>query len=199
MHALDTREIEAHGLTFRVELFHDEDHGAPWDEEDGHGPVSDWQRVDGWGSWSSKRAGQRVLCADRGSFRFYDEAEAIRIARRDGWGLNDEDRAKLAAKLKREPTAREVTAEAVRLDFERMRAWCNGGWHYVGVVVTLLDIEGDPTHESDALWGIESDSDSYIEETAHELAANIAARYPQPRRLLMRETPARSTVITIRN
>ena len=102
------------GHTFIVSV----DHGAPWKEEDGHGPVSEWTSRD-------KKPGEWVLSSDRGSKRFYDAAEATRIAKRDSWGLTDEEKAKLATKLGRTATKGEVTAEAVRLDFEHLRGWAN--------------------------------------------------------------------------
>lgn len=74
----DTFEVD--GVTFRVRTEYDDCHGAPWDEEDGHGPVSDWTS-------RGKLPGELVLCEDRGKRRYYDFAEACRIARRDGWGF----------------------------------------------------------------------------------------------------------------
>lgn len=68
------------GQSFRVTVEHDADHDAPWDNEDGHGPVSEWTTRD-------KAPGELVLCEDGRSKRYYDFAEACRIARRDGWGF----------------------------------------------------------------------------------------------------------------
>lgn len=59
----------------------DYDYGAPWDNEDGHGPVSNWTRRD-------KLPGELVLYTDDRQIKlFYDYAEACRIARRDEWGV----------------------------------------------------------------------------------------------------------------
>lgn len=71
--------VDHDGFTFTLSLEHDSDHGAPWDEECGHGPVSDWTTRD-------KLPGELVLNDDGRSKRYYDFAEACRIARRDGWG-----------------------------------------------------------------------------------------------------------------
>lgn len=61
-------------------------------------------------------------------------------------------------------------------DFERMRDWCLDRWHYVGVKVTRLDRHGNQMrHESDSLWGVESDCHDYHATVAAELAANINA------------------------
>ncbi|MNQ25022.1 hypothetical protein D3C85_382340 [compost metagenome] len=173
----DGDTFERNGRTFRVFIEHDDDHGAPWEDSDGHGPVSDWTSRD-------KRPGEWVVSSDgrgrarNGSRRFYDAAEANRIAKRDGWGLCDEARAKLAAKLGRVPTAGEVRAEAVRRDFDFLRGWCADEWHYVGVAVAHVPNGTEPDEVkrdySYALWGIESDADEYIMETAAELADECA-------------------------
>lgn len=72
-YALDGEEAERDGFTFRASIKHDADCGTPWDNCDGHGPVSDWER-------RAKLAGELVLCDDnpsglRGNTarRFYGE------------------------------------------------------------------------------------------------------------------------------
>lgn len=183
------------GLTFRVTTEYDSGHGEPWEECDGHGPVSDWRRH--YRGDTSKRPGEVVLHSERGSARFYDWQEALAIAKRDGWGLSDADMAKLSAKLGRSPTRGEVAAEAVRKDFDCLRRWCNDEWWYVGVVVTLLDTAGSETHESESVWGIESDNDAHIAEIAQDLAEELAARIGTTTELHYM-TAARSTTIQIR-
>lgn len=37
-------EVTRDGFTLRAHIKHDGDTGAPWEEHDGHGPVSDWRR-----------------------------------------------------------------------------------------------------------------------------------------------------------
>lgn len=45
-------------------------------------------------------------------------------------------------------------------------------------MVELCDDDGDPVPGYDAsLWGIESDADEYLEETAFELADEIISRF----------------------
>ena len=151
--------IEVSGLTFKVEYDRDDSMLAPWREEDGHGPVSDWERRD-------KKPGELVLYGDGRSKRFYDFAAACRIARRDGWDAEPHNTGN--------ETPRQQAAKAARADFERMRAWCNGDWGYVGVIVKLLDDEGEETGEADSILGIESDAYEYLEETARELAEGLA-------------------------
>ena len=166
--------IEHAGLSFGVSTAHDHDHGAPWDENDGHGPVRE-ASYRGY-RYPTKEPGERVLWSDRGDALLYDYAGAMKLAERDGWGLSPEATAKLAAKLGRAPKAGEIRAQAVEHDFNYLRGYANGDWSYVGVIVTLLDTDGDDTDESESLWGVESSCSDYINETAAELAEQLADR-----------------------
>ena len=158
-YAYHTEEITRDGLTFRVSHHHDDHSGEPWKEHDGHGPVTGWEYRD-------KRPGELILNEDRGTKRFYDYAEACRIARRDGWN---------AAPYHIEAeTPRQQAARAALADFERLRAWCNDEWHWCGVVVTLLDDDGEEV-DSTSLWGIDSDDDTYRADVANELARELAS------------------------
>lgn len=87
-YALNGEEAERDGFTFTASIEHDGDCGTPWDNSDGHGPVSEWER-------RAKLPGELVLCGDgRGGLgtdsarRFYDFQESCRIALRDGWGVS---------------------------------------------------------------------------------------------------------------
>lgn len=162
----DGDEFERNGRTFRVEFPYDDCADAPWDREDGHGPVTDWTS-------RAKRPCERILNTDRSSHRFYDVQEAMRIARRDGWGLSPDDIAALAKRLGRTPAKGDICAAAVEADFERLHGWCNDQWQYVGVVVRLVS---EDEEDSESLWGIESDCHDYLTEVAHELADEINAR-----------------------
>lgn len=148
MNAYDTKTVEHNGHTITLNWHFDEDTGPPWKEHDGHGPVSDWTRRD-------KRPGEKVLCSDRGSVRFYDYAEAIKIAKRDGWD----------APPYKTGTKGEQAARAVERDFEYLKRWCNDGWHWCGYTI---EIEG--TDYSESLWGIDSDSQDEFEAEAIEAA-----------------------------
>lgn len=163
--------IEHKRLTFKVEIIPD-DHGlgAPWKEHDGHGIISEWTR-------QGKAPGERLLFKDRhGAKLYYDIQATTRVAWRDGWGLGEKELAELAARLGREPKRGDIIAEAVNRDYERMRQWCEGDWYWCGVVVTLLDTDGQPTSEAESLWGIESDCREYHREVALELAAEVASK-----------------------
>ena len=78
----------AAGFTFVARIESDEDNPAPWQNEDGHGPVSEWRSSGGVGHYARpcKAPGERVLHSDGIKALFYDFAEACAIARRDGWG-----------------------------------------------------------------------------------------------------------------
>lgn len=146
------------GFTFTATIEHDSDHGAPWEESDCHGPVSDWRRKNWEGYWP-KAPGELLLCEDSRSALFYDFQEACRIALRDGWNTAPYD---VPGETRRQRAAR-----AARADFERLRAWCNDDWHWCGIVVTAY--RNGIELGSASLWGIESDSSDYLEETAREL------------------------------
>lgn len=158
--------ITLNGCDYRVTTEPDCDLGAPWEEHDGHGVVSDWTRRD-------KKPGEVVIASDRGSHRFYDVAETMRLAKRDGWGLGAGDLAAFEARIGRKATRKMIVAEAVRRDCERMRQWCNDIWHWCGVIVSQLGEDGGETGEHRSLWGIESDDYAYHDEVAHELAEEM--------------------------
>ncbi len=157
--------IEVNGRQYAVEIVPDEGHEAPWSAEDGHGPVTGWTTL-------AKRPGEMLLNEDHGSRRFYDFAAAVKIARRDGWGLSSEERQRLAERLGRAPTPGDIAHAAALADFERLRAWCNDDWHYVGVVVRQADACRCCGPRA-SLWGIESDAGDYLAEVAQELAAEL--------------------------
>lgn len=73
-------------------------------------------------------------------------------------------------------TRRQKAARAVEVNFQRLRAWCNDQWSYVGVIVTPIcpHCGEAASSQSESLWGIESDCSDYIEEVAHELADQLA-------------------------
>lgn len=132
MNTYKTDTIEQHGITYQVEWVVDEGADAPWENSDGHGRVSDWER-------RSKRPGELILNSDRGFSRFYDFQEAMKLAKRDGWNC-----AKTGEELQ----------EAVMQDYQYLKDWCDDKWFYCGITVTRCD-----TGESSSLWGIESEGD----------------------------------------
>lgn len=193
-------KFEHNGATYIATITRDDHHGAPWDEECGHGDVSEW-------TTRPKLPGEMVLSEDRGAKRFYDFAGACRIARRDGWGFlpepvrverregggltgaalptyrsgdfsivsdcPSEAYAELYRMHRETLTAREYAAGAAMADFERLRAWCDGEWFYAGVTVRRAEA-CTYCGETESLWGIESDAGEYIRGVATELADQLA-------------------------
>lgn len=158
------------GRLFRFDSQPDDDNSAPWEREDGRGIVA--AHPCGY----SKKAGERVLHYDRSQTLYFDMKGTTAKAKAEGWGLSDAERAKLAAKLGRQPTQGEVTAAAVEQEYEYLRRWCADLWSYIGVVVTHLpEGEDGPDGDSESVWGVDSDSTDYVEETAHDLAGAICA------------------------
>lgn len=155
----DWQEFTHEGRAFRARLEVDQDMVAPWDNECGHGDVSEW-------TTRSKAPGELVLAESGRLKRYYDFAGAVAIAKRDGWN---------AAPYypPGEETKGQRAHKAAMADFKRLRDWCRDEWHYVGVVVEPLDDEGEPTGEAASLWGIESDCNEYQAEVAIELAQEL--------------------------
>lgn len=132
-------ETREHGtMRFRIEWVHDSDHDAPWVEDDGHGAVSDW-------TTRAKRPGEMILCTDRRMRRLYDFAGAVKTARADGWNTAPYEW----------PSKGSQAHAAALADFEYLRRWCNDDWWHCGIVVTLLDSDGDDDSVDASLWGIE--------------------------------------------
>lgn len=142
-------------LSVEVICEHDSDCEAPWEHCDGHGPVSDWTTRD-------KTPGERVLSSDRRSKRFYDFAEAVKLARKDGW-----DAAPYHAAFPNE-TAGQQAVRAAEADFKHLQDWCEDRWEYVILSVILRDVDGEEIAR-DSLGAVESFGD-YWRQTAAEMA-----------------------------
>ncbi len=151
--------IEHNGLRYKVTIERDDFIGAPWDECDGHGPVSEWTS-------RAKQAGELVLAQDRGSYRYYDFAEACRIALRDGWDAKPYNTG--------QETKRQQAAKAARSDYEYLRRWCADDWQYVVVTVASeCSCCGDFTGETASLGGVEDSDPSYIDDIVSELIKEV--------------------------
>lgn len=164
------------GFQFEVTTDHDEDVGYPWEECDGHGAVRECEKHRYTGHLE-KRPGERPLyIGDRRERSFvYDWQRAIRTALRESWGCKDG----------RKPgeTARQYAARAVQADFDYLRQYCSGHWHYV---VLCVSHDGETAY----LGGIESGDRARIEECAQELAHEILERLgklPEQRAAAWRE------------
>lgn len=155
------KNIILHDREYVVNIEYDQfTTAAPWENSDGYGIVSDWVK-------RGKRSGELILNSEKWAFRYYDFAGTIKLAACDGWGLAPSKLKKLTEQKGRIPTPREIVVEAVMSDYERLRAWYNDEWHYIGVNVTA------PDGETESVWGIESDADDYIQDVAQELAQQL--------------------------
>lgn len=188
-------EFTQNGRAYVAECFADSDMGAPWEECDGHGIVSEWTKRE-------KAPGEFILSDDGRKKRFYDFAESVKIARRDGWGyapgkltverFKRSGRAKYRARFagvdidgygpdqnaailalykahRATMTAREYAARAAMADFEYLRKWCAGDWQYVVVGVRPFGAPDTPDSWN-YLGGVESEC--WID-TAHEIAGEM--------------------------
>ena len=150
----DSISCSVDGFDVVAQIVRDEGSEPPWDREDGHGPISDWTgRV--------KEPGERTLCEDGGSRRYYDVQEATRIAKRDGWDLPPFGKG----------TTGDRAARAVVADYNALRLWCADEWWYVGVVVRVF--RDDVELGGASLWGVDCNhpygNNSYLSEVANEL------------------------------
>lgn len=162
-YAYDTDTKEFNGRKFKVAYYYDEDMGAPWQEHDGHGVISGWERRD-------KTPGERILAEDKRFKLFYDVQTTMKKAKAEGWATQDT----------LTKSRGERAAAAVEADFKRMQAWINNDWHWTIVKVTLLDEDGEETQHSASLGGVESD---YVKSVLNSLCEECvcyaeAATYP---------------------
>lgn len=176
-------EIEYQGRRFAITSTPDEDAGPPWQDYDGHGPVSDWRPKD------SKRPGELILHEDQdGTCRFYDMAEAQRIALKDQWGIPQGTAQGYTL------TKPQIAHLEVRADFEYLKGWCTDQWHYVTVAATLLDDDGEPTEYTSYCGGVEDSQEAHILEIGKECAAEAWSDYEADQALAQAKAEADRTV-----
>jgi hypothetical protein len=148
---MEKHEFELNGVKFVATVERDEDCGPPWEECDGHGIVSDW-------TMRAKKPGEMILHQSRWGKRYYNFAESVKIARRDGWN---------AAPYT--GTRGECAARAAMANFEYLRKWCDDEWHYTVVTVRRADSCACCGH-SESVGMVES---GYWEEAATEIAGGM--------------------------
>ncbi len=162
----DKIECVVNGLTVTATVRHDDSPGTPWENCDGHGPVSEWTRREA-------EEGEVILAQDHGSYRYYDMAEAIKLAKADRWGYTNDEGVTVHSGNPCGLTADEIATNAAQSDFENLKAWCEDRWFYVGVVLEVSR-NGIVLSDSTSLWGIEAnypgkDKNAYLTEVANEL------------------------------
>jgi hypothetical protein len=184
MNICDQTTIKHEGREFKVTKYYDEDHSAPWIEQDGHGVI---REISSRYGRPDKKPGEVVIHSDRGHYWLYDIQETTQIAKRDQWGLCPEDVAKLGLK-----TRGEIVRESVRRDMKHCEGYLEGWWHYIGVCVQIIGPDGEPEGEpfTNAIWGIDSSGD-YWEEVARELADSILFEKREAWRTALKEARER--------
>jgi hypothetical protein len=170
MRPYDTDRITVEGREFEVRKYHDEHTGPPWKEHDGHGTI---REVHGYSRELEKKPGEKIIHSDGRDHWLYDFAGTLEIAKKE-WGLNDAEKAKLAATLGREPTKNEIALAAVAQDMRYCQRWLRDEWHWMGVDVHIIGPDGEPEGDDfeHACWGFESEGD-YWQEVATRLAEDI--------------------------
>ena len=143
---MNTFEID--GVTYAYSAEPDDCQDAPWNNSDCHAPV---RRAPLSYSYRANRAvpygkrpGERVLHEGRHDAWLYDWSAAAAKARSDG--------------------CKDI-AGTIRADFEHLRGWLNGDWHYC--VLTVWPVS-DPDNV-EYLGRVESDDD-YILQCAKDIA-----------------------------
>lgn len=135
-----------------------DDARPPWEQNDGHGPVSHWKPV------ATKRPGERLLLRDDNMGRFYDTQAAMLQAKVEDWDAPPYGTG----------TPGQRAARAVEADFNYLYAWCHNDWWYCGVALQYHNDPQDPTafQVVDSLWGLEANTapgNPYLNEVANDL------------------------------
>lgn len=160
--------FEIDGVEFGWVEEQDGDCRAPWDEHDGHGVIREVSLR--YNDHPEKHPGEVAIHKNHGTAWLYDVKATTALAKKDGWGLGDEAKAELVERLKREPTKKEITAEAVANDMEFCRKYLNDEICWWSVSCWAADKPDDIKY----LGGILDESGApYIEECAKDLAAQI--------------------------
>lgn len=156
MRAFKTEVVEKDGHLYTVEWFDDYTAEAPWKFSDCHGVVIEASRP--------KHPHELKL----GDGYLYDVRATMEIAKRDGWGADEQGL-----------TLAQAAEIAVRNDFEYLKGWCDGSWHYIGIAVTRTDgvsVEQIKQQKNRAaLWSVESDAEAYHKLVIDELIREIEA------------------------
>ena len=165
----DTETFEHHGREFVMKLYYDHDTDPPWENDCGSVDIEQRRRHSWRGDGGdTKRPWERIIHRNRTTVFVVDVRAEYERAHKDGWGLSDDDVAKLAAKLKRTPSRKEIAIESVERNIKHMVGWINDDWRYIGVEVTDV-LSGD----SDSLWGVDDSDRDYILDVRDDLASGL--------------------------
>jgi hypothetical protein len=161
--AFKTEQVTAHGITVQIEYFYDDTYSGyyPWEEFDGHVNIQT-KRVGYYGR-VEKSPSEVIFYVSRDTVYYYDIREAHAKARAEEWGCKNPEGL----------TKKEIAARAVAENVKFWRGYLNDDWHYVGVVCTVLDSEGEETNETESCWGFET-VNGYHETAGREMAESLA-------------------------
>lgn len=138
MDTIETRTVKRNNRFFNVSILQSYDIPEPWLWNDGHGVV-EW--ID-----RPKHPHERILMTiGKNRHLVYDIAASTAKAKTEYWGIVD-----TIGK-----TQKECVAKAVMSDFEHLRAFCNGDWYYVDLVVFEVNAQGWQISEPENLGGVE--------------------------------------------
>lgn len=192
-----TEVVEYGDRRLRVTLSRDNDHGAPWKENDGHGVVvrlgdlpaslpddlSDVEATveaaaNGYAVTDEDVAAaalfRKLTIADSRSrldALWYDVLRTLQKAQREGWGPGQK-----WLDAHPDATPQEKLMAAVEADYDYLKGWYDDDWCYLVVEVELLD-DDDEVVESSVLGGVENSDDEYVEEIVTELADELLASH----------------------
>jgi hypothetical protein len=126
------------GKQYRVRIVADDSHDPPWLSSDCHGVVVTRNE------WNIQADDYKLLTYNT----VYDFA-ASRKKALEVWGLDPSD-----------------VEDAVQDDYKYLKAYADGEWSYVGVIVS-------PVVEKESLFGIESNEKDYIESVIGDLIKDL--------------------------
>lgn len=126
------------GKQYRVRIVADDAAEPPWLNSDCHGVVVTRNE------WNIRAADCKLL-----TYNTVYDFTASRKKALEVWGLDPSD-----------------VEDAVQDDYKHLKAYVDGEWGYVGVIVS-------PVVEKESLFGIESNEEAYIESVIGDLIKDL--------------------------
>lgn len=148
------------GYSVRCKLADDDTGFAPWEQCEALAvPIT----LPRYASTVDGELSGHMRIDTRDDVLYYPFADAVRK-----WRADNDQYCLKDGRAQRQAQA----VAAARAEYDFFRSWLRENWSYVGVIVELLDDDG-AVIGSDSLWGIESNSDDYLLETANDMAAQL--------------------------
>ena len=173
IHSMDYTEPKS-GLKYRAKFYADYDMQSPHEEHDGYGVVEHLNRsvediLDDEDINMSDDLRMRLplfreLYYERGSYTYYDVIASVNKLV-TAWGCPVDD-----------------APAQVDKDFEYVRGWYQGDWHWMYITLTKLDEDGEETTDCTSCGGYasmllndEEQLSSVLHDMAWEIECNIRA------------------------